>query len=143
MYTGILHLHSGLAYLVLLGLIVCIIYAMVGALSGREFTDKDRKFGLIGLIPTHLQFLFALILYFISPLGFSNLSGETMGDATARLYAVEHPLINLIAVALITIGYSRAKKLTDSKSRFRSIYLFYGIGFILILSRIPWTTWLN
>jgi hypothetical protein len=143
MYTGILHLHSGLAYLVLLGLIVCIIYAMVGALSGREFTDKDRKFGLIGLIPTHLQFLFALILYFISPLGFSNLSGETMGDATARLYAVEHPLINLIAVALITIGYSRAKKLTYIKSRLRSIYLFFGIGFILILSRIPWTTWLN
>src|SRR5690554_5639528 len=127
MYTGILHLHSGLAYLVLLGLIVCIIYAMVKALSGREFTDKDRKFGLIGLIPTHLQFLFALILYFISPLGFSNLSAETMGDSLARLYAVEHPLINLIAVALITIGYSRAKKLTESKSRFRTVYLFYGI----------------
>ena len=79
----------------------------------------------------------------MSPLGFSNLSGETMGDSLARLYAVEHPLINLIAVALITIGYSRAKKLTESKSRFRSMYLFYGIGFILILSRIPWTTWLN
>lgn len=143
MYTGILHLHSGVAYLVLLGLLVCVIYAMVGALSGREFTDKDRKFGLIGLIPTHIQFLFAIILYFVSPLGFDSLSGETMSDSTARLYAVEHPLINLIAVALITIGYSRAKKLTDSKSRFRNMYLFYGIGFILILSRIPWATWMN
>lgn len=143
MYTGLLHLHSVVAYLVLLGLIVCIIYALVGALSGREFKDKDRKFGLLGLIPTHVQFLVALILYFVSPLGFANLSGETMGDSLARLYAVEHPMINIIAVALITIGYSRAKKLTESKSRFRSMYLFYGIGFILILSRIPWTTWLN
>src|SRR5690554_533173 len=143
MYTGILHLHSGLAYLVILGLLVCVIYAMVGALSGREFTDRDRKFGLIGLIPAHIQFLFAIILYFVSPLGFSNLSGETMGDATARLYAVEHPLINLIAVALVTIGYSRAKKLTNSTNRFRTIYLFYGVAFILILSRIPWTTWMN
>ncbi|HLW19324.1 MAG TPA: hypothetical protein VKX33_03335 [Cyclobacteriaceae bacterium] len=143
MYTGILHLHSGLAYLVILGLLVCVIYAMVGALSGREFTDRDRKFGLIGLIPAHIQFLFAIILYFVSPLGFSNLSGETMGDATARLYAVEHPLINLIAVALVTIGYSRAKKLTNSTNRFRTIYLFYGVAFILILSRIPWATWMN
>src|SRR5690554_3072750 len=143
MYTGLLHLHSGLAYLVLLGLFVCIIYAMVGALSGRGFTEKDRKFGLLGLIPTHVQFLAALILYFISPLGFSNLSGDTMGDSMARLYALEHPLINLIAVALITVGYSRSKKLKDDRSRYRSVYIFYGIGFILILSRIPWTTWLN
>lgn len=143
MYTGLVHLHSALAYLVLLGLIVCIVYASVGALSGRIFTDKDRKFGLIGLIPTHLQFLVALILYFVSPLGFSNLSGETMGDSVARLYAVEHPLINLIAVILITIGYSRVKKLAESKSKFRSIYMFYAIGFVLILSRIPWSTWLG
>jgi len=143
MYTGLLHLHSGLAYLVLLGLIVCIIYAMIGALSGRIFSEKDRKVVLIALILTHVQFLIALILYFVSPLGFSNLSGETMGDSTARLYALEHPLINLIAVILITVGYSRAKKLSESRSRFRSIYIFYGLGLILILSRIPWTTWLN
>ncbi|MEX2592699.1 MAG: hypothetical protein WD426_07985 [Anditalea sp.] len=143
MYTGLLHLHSGLAYIVILGLIVCIIYTMIGALSGRAFTERDRKMGLIALILTHLQFLVALILYFVSPLGFANLSGETMADSTARLYALEHPLINFIAVVLITVGYSRAKKLTESKSRFRSIYIFYGLGFILILSRIPWTAWLN
>lgn len=143
MYTGLLHLHAALAYLVLLGLIVCIIYAMVGALSNREFTDKDRKAGLIGLIITHIQFLVGIILYFTSPLGLSNLSGETMGDSMSRLYALEHPLINLIAVALITVGYSRSKKSNPSKSKFRSIYIFYGIGFILILSRIPWSSWLN
>jgi hypothetical protein len=143
MYTGLVHLHSFLAYLVLLGLIICIVYAMVGALSGKEFTEKDRKIGLIGLIITHVQFLVAIILYLTSPLGFFNLSGETMGDSMARLYALEHPLINLIAVVIITIGYSRAKRSTNSKSRFRHIYIFYGIGFILILSRIPWASWLN
>jgi multisubunit Na+/H+ antiporter MnhB subunit len=52
-------------------------------------------------------------------------------------------MINVIAVALITIGYSRAKKLEESRNRFRSIYMFYGIAFILILSRIPWNAWLN
>ena len=143
MYTGLQHLHSALAYLVLLGLIICIIYAMIGALSGRVFSDKDRKFGMIGLIITHLQFVVGLILYFISPLGFSNLSGDTMGDSTSRLFALEHPLINLIAVVLITVGYSRAKKLSESRNRFRSLYIFYGVGFILILSRIPWATWLD
>jgi hypothetical protein len=122
---------------------ISFIYALVGALSGKTFGEKDRKIGLLGLIPTHIQFLVGLILYFLSPVGFSNLGPGTMSDSMSRLYALEHPVINVIAVALITVGYSRAKKLTDSRNQFRSIYMFYGIAFILILSRIPWAAWLN
>lgn len=144
MQTGIQHLHSGLAYLVLAGLIAVFIYALIGALSNRTFTDKDRKFGLIGLIPAHVQLLAGIAAYFTSPLGFSNLSaGNAMGDAVSRLYAVEHPLINIVAIVLITVGYSRAKKLTESRARFRSLYMFYGIGLLLIMSRIPWSAWLS
>lgn len=143
MTTGFLHLHSYLAYLVLLGIAVSFIYALIGALSGKEFKERDRKFGLFGLIPAHIQLVAGIILYFLSPLGFSNLSGAAMADSVSRLYALEHPMINIIAVALITIGYSRAKKLTNNRNRFRSIYMFYGVAFILVLSRIPWTAWLN
>lgn len=143
MTTGFQHLHSFLAYIVLAGILFSILVALYGALSNKTFTEKDRKFGLIGMVLLHIQLLVGIILYFLSPLGFSNLSGEAMGDAMSRLYALEHPLINILAVALVTIGYSRAKKLTEGRSKFRSIYLFYGIGFILILSRIPWNSWLN
>ncbi|WP_114751040.1 hypothetical protein [Pleomorphovibrio marinus] len=143
MTTGFQHLHSYFAYLVLLGIAISFIYALVGALSGKTFGEKDRKMGLLGLIPTHIQLLVGLILYFLSPLGISNLGPGTMSDSMSRLYALEHPVINIIAVALITVGYSRAKKLTESRSQFRSIYMFYGIAFILILSRIPWVAWLN
>ncbi|QDH80150.1 hypothetical protein FKX85_14330 [Echinicola soli] len=143
MQTGIQHLHSGMAYLVLAGLIAVFIYALIGALGNRNFTDKDRKFGLIGLIPLHIQLLVGIIIYFISPLGFSNLSsGNAMGDAVSRLYALEHPLMNIIAVVLVTVGYSRAKKLTQDRARFRSLYMFYGIALLLILSRIPWSAWM-
>ncbi|WP_162415378.1 hypothetical protein [Cyclobacterium roseum] len=143
MTTGFQHLHSFLAYIVLAGILFSFVLALYGALSNKTFTEKDRKFGLIGMVLLHIQLLVGIILYFLSPLGFSNLSGEAMGDSMSRLYALEHPLINILAVALVTIGYSRAKKLTESRSRFRSIYMFYGIGFILILSRIPWNAWLN
>ncbi|GGF31692.1 hypothetical protein [Echinicola rosea] len=143
MQTGIQHLHSGMAYLVLAGLIAVFIYALVGALGNRNFTDKDRKFGLIGLIPLHIQLLVGIIIYFISPLGFSNMtSGNAMADSVSRLYALEHPLMNIIAVILVTVGYSRAKKLTQDRARFRSLYMFYGIALLLILSRIPWSAWM-
>ena len=144
MYTGIQHLHSGVAYLALLALVVVIIYGLIGSLSGREFTEKDRKIALIAFILSHIQLLVGLILYFVSPLGFSLLKGGgAMSDATARLTAVEHPLINILAIVIITIGYSRAKKPGNPRARFRSIYMMYAIGLLLILSRIPWASWLN
>ena len=144
MYTGLQHAHSGLAYLALLALILVILWSLVGALSGRDFLEKDRKIALIAFILCHVQLLVGLILYFVSPLGYALLAGGgAMADSAARLTALEHPLINIIAIVLITIGYSRTKKLESSKAKFRSIYMMYAIGLILILSRIPWGNWLS
>lgn len=143
MYTGIQHLHSGIAYLALLALTIVFIYAFISSLSGREFTERDRKFAMIAFILSHIQLLVGLILYFVSPLGFSMLtSGDAMSDPAARLLALEHPLINILAIVVISIGYIRAKKISTSKGKFRSIYMGYAIGLLLILSRIPWSSWL-
>ncbi|WP_192350255.1 hypothetical protein [Algoriphagus sp. Y33] len=144
MYTGIQHLHSGIAYLALLALAVVIIYMLIGSLSNREFTEKDRKIGLIAFILSHIQLLVGLILYFLSPLGLEMLkSGSAMSDSAARLMALEHPLINIIAIVVISIGYIKAKKPGVSRGRFRSIYMMYAIGLVLILSRIPWSVWIG
>jgi hypothetical protein len=144
MYTGLQHAHSGLAYLALLGLVIVIFWALVGSLSGREFQEKDRKIAMIAFILSHIQLLLGLILYFVSPKGFALLtSGGAMSDAAARLTALEHPLINIVAIAIISIGYIRGKKLVESRSKFRSIYMMYAIGFVLIISRIPWSAWLG
>ena len=144
MYTGLQHTHSGLAYLALLALVLVIIWALVGALSGRDFQEKDRKIALIAFILCHIQLLVGLILYFVSPLGYSLLAGGgAMADATARLTALEHPLINILAIVLISVGFIRAKKLESSTTKFRSIYMMYAIGLVLILSRIPWSSWLG
>ncbi|KPQ19182.1 MAG: hypothetical protein HLUCCX10_03620 [Algoriphagus marincola HL-49] len=144
MYTGLQHAHSGLAYLVLIALIVVFFLMLIGSLSGREFTEKDRKIALIAFILSHVQLLIGLILYFVSPVGLSLLQGGgAMSDPAARLTALEHPLINIVAIVLITIGYSRAKKAQTSRAKFRSIYMLYAVGLLLILSRIPWGAWLG
>lgn len=144
MYTGLQHAHSGLAYLALLALVLVIIWALVGALSGRDFQEKDRKIALIAFILCHIQLLVGLILYFVSPLGYSLLAGGgAMADAIARLTALEHPLINILAIVLVSVGFIRAKKLESSTAKFRSIYMMYAVGLVLILSRIPWANWLG
>lgn len=140
MYTGLQHVHSFLAYLVLISLLIGIANGVMGYLKWRRFKEKDRKLALPALITTHLQFLLGLILYVLSPQGLSNFSGEAMGDATSRLYILEHPLTMIIAVILITIGYVRAKKLDADRKKFFSHWLFYGMGLLLILLRVPWDT---
>ena len=44
----------------------------------------------------------------------------------------------LIAIVLITIGYSRSKRATDAVAKQRLIGIFYGLGLLLILASIPW-----
>ncbi|HSI89537.1 MAG TPA: hypothetical protein VK927_00400 [Adhaeribacter sp.] len=142
MYTGLLHAHSALAYLLLAVLIFAIIYNLIGYMSNRPFSEGNRKMALIGLIAAHIQLLIGLVLYFVSPNGLQNFSGANMKDSMARLLMLEHPLINIIAIVLITIGYSKAKKLTDSNQRYKKMLIFFTLGLVLILSRIPWSNWL-
>lgn len=139
MYTGIQHLHSYFAYLALAALAFAFIYTL--ATKGGAFKEANKKVALIGLIAAHCQFLFGLILYVVSPLGFANLSGSTMKDSTMRLLALEHPLTMLIAIVLITIGYSKSKRAETDQAKFKNILVMYGLGLVLILSRIPWSQW--
>lgn len=132
-------MHSGWAYLALLLLVIAVINSFIGMNSKKEFTSKDRKIALFGLITTHIQLVIGFILYFVSPFGFASLG--QMSDKALRLTSLEHPLINIIAIVLITVGWSKHKKAMEHQAKFKSITVWYGFGLILILSRIPWQMW--
>ena len=143
MMTGLQHLHSGIPYIFLPLALIAVIVFWLKSINGSNFGKNDKRLALFTLILSHLQLVFGLVLYFIGPKGFIYTSVEGfMKDAVMRLYAVEHISIMLIAIALITVGYSRAKRNPDSKKKFRGLALFYSIALVLILSRIPWEAWL-
>jgi hypothetical protein len=141
MYTGLQHLHSFLAYILLAAIIIPLIYVTIRFVKRGSFDEKVRKMALAGFIASHLQLLIGIVLYVVSPLGLSNLSAEAMQGTLSRLYALEHPLTMIIAIVLISIGYIRAKKPGDDARRFKTIIIFYGLGLILVLIRIPWQAW--
>ena len=137
-------IHSYWAFLVLAILIFTVINAVIGLKQKKEFTDKDLRLGLFTLIVSHIQLLLGLGWYFMSP-WFKALKAngsEVMGDKAARLLAVEHPLMMVIAIVFITIGWSKHKKQTEDAAKFKTFAIFYGIALLLILSRIPWINWL-
>lgn len=133
-------IHSTLAYAVLAVLLLATINAFLGLSSKRNFKKSDRSLSLIGLILSHIQLVVGLVLWFVSPIGKAAMG--QMSNAALRLTAMEHPLINIIAIALITIGWSKHKKEESSNGKFKKIGIFYALGLLLILSRIPWSNWM-
>ena len=138
------NVHSYWAYLVLAILIFAVINAILGLSKKKQFTDKDIRIGLFALIVSHMQLLIGLAWYFMSP-WFSALTEDTgavMKEKSLRLLAVEHPVMMVLAIVFITIGWSKHKKKTTDSAKFKTFAIFYGIGLLLILSKIPWNNWL-
>lgn len=143
-YQWILTLHSYLAYIVLAILFLAVVNAIIGLIKNKIFTlEKDFRLCLFTLILSHLLLLVGLALYFVSPNGLNAIQQNGMGglSAVSRLLAVEHPFVNIIAIVLITIGWSKHKKLMEANRKFKTIAIFYGLGLLCLLSRIPWGQW--
>lgn len=140
----LLNVHSYLAYAALALLVLASINAILGLTSKKLFTDKDLRISLFTMIICHIQLLVGLIVYFVSEKGFQAFAIEgAMKNSDLRLTMLEHPLINIIALVLITIGWSKHKKEESNNGKFKKIAVFYMLGLVLILSRLPWSSWLN
>ena len=143
MYTGLKHLHSFMPYLLLTVLVLALIKSFVAYRKNQAHTEAHRKTGLMVLILAHLQFTIGCILYFVSPMSKAGLSdmGAAMKDSTLRLYAVEHPLMMILAIVFITMAYSKSKKDIADSLKHKVKWVYYLIALVLILSRIPWSVW--
>lgn len=130
------HAHSGIRWIVLILVIVAIINAFMKWRSGKSYTATDKKLFLFAMISMHIQFAIGLVLYLTSPK--VVFAAESMKIAMNRFFLVEHSLMMFLAVALITVGFGKVKRLTDDTAKFKTGFLFYFFGLILLLVGIPW-----
>ena len=140
MYTGLLHSHRSLAYLFLLAALTTVVLALINRLQNKPTNKALNVLTLATLIVGHLQLLLGLGLFFVSP-RFGMLSenaGEVMRTAGLRFFAVEHISINLVGIALVTVGRSRFKKLEADRRKQQAVIAYVGLGLLLIASRVPW-----
>lgn len=136
MYEGLLHAHSGLRWIVLALIVWALFKSTTGWVGRKDYGKGDRIAALLALIFTHIQLLIGLALYFISPK--VSFESGVMESHILRFYTVEHMSMMIIAIALITIGFSTAKRLSDSVAKHKRIAVMYGIALALIIASIPW-----
>src|SRR5690606_26023818 len=144
MFETVKMLHSLWAYLTLLLIVIAALNALFTFFGNKEFHPIDFRISLFTLIVTHIQLLLGLILFFAA----DDLSlfcelgmGGIMKNSILRSNIVEHPLMMIIAVILITVGYSKHKKKLTSKPKFKVLAIFYTLALVCVLAKIPWNTW--
>jgi len=135
MYNALLHAHSGLRWVALILLVTAIFNAVKGKSSG-EYLKKDKMINLFAMILLHTQLLIGLVMYFQSPK--VQFSQGWMKDPMLRFYGMEHLLMMVIAIVLVTIGRKKAEKADAPIVKHQKIVVWYTIALILILAAIPW-----
>ncbi len=142
MYTGFLHLHDTLRWLLLLSLVTTLVKYLIGWFGNQHWKKTDNLMGIVFTSLMDIQLLTGLVLYFfLSPITKLALSdfGSAMKNADLRFYAVEHIFMMLIAVVLVHIGRAKSKKATADHAKFRIATIFYGLALVIMLAAIPWS----
>ncbi len=139
---SLLGVHSLLRWLILLLLLLNIFRSFIGT-DGQPYTVKDKKWNLRLLIVVHINFLIGLIQYFAGSKGFiffrQNSFADVMKNSLMRFWAVEHISGMLIAIVIITVTRTIAKKeWEDSAAKHKKLGILYLLALIIILLVIPW-----
>jgi len=140
MESGLLHLHNLLRWAVLLTGLWALYRGATGLSGRRPFSNTDRKAALWLLISTHLQFVLGVVLYFMRGWAsqLANGGSAIMQNKAMRFWTVEHGPVLILAVVFITIGHSAAKRASTDKAKFSRWFWWTLVGFIIILSAVPW-----
>ncbi|WP_316745159.1 cytochrome B [Pedobacter antarcticus] len=123
--------HSGWRYLVIILLLVAFVNALIGYAGKKPYTEGNRKLNLFTLISAHIQLLLGFVLYFMH----DWYRGDS-AVAAQRYWKMEHIGMMVLAIILITVGNSRAKKAATDLIKHRSVFMYFGLALLLITAAI-------
>jgi len=129
METGMLHLHSLLRWVILFLLLVTIFFALTK-------NKSIRSSSLWLLISAHTMLVIGL--YQVIAGRYGIIKGlpegvELMKNKFYRFFWVEHPLMMIVAIVLITMARGKAKALN-----YKATGWLLFIALVIILAAVPW-----
>ncbi len=139
-YNLLLTLHSFTRWLVLCSLLYALWRAYRGWVSNKQFSGHDNTVRHITATIAHVQLIIGLCLYFVSPLikYFLQNYKVAVHDREIRFFGMEHSLMMIIAVTLITTGSVLAKRKPTDNQKFKTMAIWFTLALIVILTNIPW-----
>ena len=139
MHGSILYFHSILRYFILLFALIVAAQSLTGMMGKREFAKGNKTFALMLLIFCDLQLVVGLYLYYTFVIASGMLkAGNVMKEAGPRFWAVEHAVGMIVALVLVHVGYSVAKKPMASDKKFKRLFWCSFVALSIFLAMVPW-----
>lgn len=140
MYSILTGLHSMMRWLVLASLVYGMYRAYRGWFTAKRFSRFDNSVRHTTATIAHIQLMIGLLLYFISPLVsyFLHNFKTAVHERQVRFFGMEHSIMMLLGIVVITIGSAKAKRKITDKAKFRTMAIWFTIGLLIILSSVPW-----
>ncbi len=140
MYTGLLHLHSLLRWVILLFLLLALFKSLID--RNKPFSNSHKRIGMVLTICCDLMLLIGLYQWFAGPWGWKNIQNQGMSEVMHksydRFFAIEHAVAMLFAIVLVHIGRSYVKKNVSDSVKHNRTLLFFGLALLVILVSVPW-----
>lgn len=140
MYPIVLFFHSLLRWLVVGSLLYAVISGLTALKRGARFTAWHNATRHITATIAHIQLVVGYLLYFQSPLiaYFRSHYSDVVQQIQYSFFGLVHIILMTLAVILITIGSSLAKRRETDPTKFRTMIWFFSLGLLIIFIAIPW-----
>lgn len=127
-------------WLVFVSLLFAILIAYKGWLSKKQFSRFDNAVRHWTATIAHIQLAIGLCLYFVSPIisYFLHHYKEAVHDREIRFFGMEHSVMMLTAIVIITIGSIKAKRKQPDTEKFKTMAIWFSVALLIILTMIPW-----
>lgn len=142
MFLFLKEAHNKVGLIILVLLFFTILFFLIRFFFKKTFGKSSRIISLITLTVIHIQLSLGVLTYILSPLGYSNFSGEAMKHEISRFYIIEHPVGMILVIVLATFA-NRAvrKKKYNDKQKYSRALIFYTLAFALTYYLTPWFLW--
>ena len=131
------NLHYNWTVLLYLILFTNVLNSIFGRISEKKFSTLDLRICLFGLIFSYFHLFISLTLYLIFPSfnqWFENTLINIIANNELRNNLVVNPLMNILAVCFVNLGWKLKKNHFKSSKKFLRVAIFYGLGLILFIS---------
>lgn len=140
LYNIFLIIHSWNRWIILLSGFVLLLALIFSLSRSTKYNAASKALATTFLSSLHIQLLIGIILYvFLSPFTQAafNDFGNAMKNSGLRYWAIEHTVLNVIGIVLAQIGYSISKRRVNDKAKQKTLLIWMGIAFLIILIAIP------
>jgi hypothetical protein len=141
LYVVALFAHSYLRWGVLISAVIVAVRAGLGWRRVRAWGALDERLHVALVALTDLQFTLGVALYlFLSPhaQAFFEDPAGALTVAPLRFFGLEHPVMMVLAVALVHVGRTRSKKAASPGLRHRRVFTTTLIALLILCASIPW-----